>query len=386
MKVCFVCSEYPPGPHGGIGTMTRLLARALVKNGHQVRSVGIYPDWYHAPEYEEDQGVRVWRIPEAKHTFGWGFSRLALYKRLAGWVRSGEVDVIEVPDYQGWAAGWRPLAAPVVVRMNGTLAYFAAELHTRCSPIAYHLERASFRRADYTCSVSRYTAEKTERVFNMPLGQCAVLYNPVELPPQVVASAAPRNRVVFSGTLTAKKGIVSLVKAWPSIVKSMPDFELHVFGKDGKAADGGSMQNFLSSLLSNGSRSSVHFHGHVSREALFDAYRNAAAAVFPSYAEAFAIAPLEAMACGCPTVYSTRGSGPELLSTGREGFLVDPDEPSQIAQAVLSLAQNPEAARRMGEAGRLRVSQTFALDRLIAQNEEFYQRCIDDFHARHSFN
>jgi hypothetical protein len=80
MKICFVCNEYPPGMHGGIGTMTQVLARALVKNGHEVRAVGLCPQGYGAPEAEVDQGVEVSRLPERQHPLGWVFSRYRLFQ------------------------------------------------------------------------------------------------------------------------------------------------------------------------------------------------------------------------------------------------------------------------------------------------------------------
>jgi glycosyltransferase involved in cell wall biosynthesis len=164
-------------------------------------------------------------------------------------------------------------------------------------------------------------------------------------------------------------------------LKACPDAELHIFGKDGRADDGRSMQAVLASML-NGARSSVHFHGHVARETLLDAYRTFAAAVFPSRAEAFAIAPLEAMAGGCPTIYSRRGSGPELLRHEVEGLLIDPDNPDQIAEAIVCLLTDAAAARRLGEAGMIRVRECFSTEHLATKNIVFYEHCLKDFRLR----
>jgi glycosyltransferase involved in cell wall biosynthesis len=112
------------------------------------------------------------------------------------------------------------------------------------------------------------------------------------------------------------------------------------------------------------------------------ALRHATVAVFPSYAEAFAFAPLESMAQGCPTVYSTRGSGTELIRDGQDGILVDPDRPAEIAAAILRLLRDPALARRMGAAGRARVAQEFSLDVLLDRNVTFYRACIDGFRER----
>jgi glycosyltransferase involved in cell wall biosynthesis len=105
----------------------------------------------------------------------------------------------------------------------------------------------------------------------------------------------------------------------------------------------------------------------------------ASVAVYPSHAEAFAMAPLEAMACSCATIYSTRGSGPELIEDGCDGLLVDPGNPDQIADAVIQVLKNPRWARTLGEAGRRRVSETFATSVLIPQYERFYRTCIASY-------
>jgi glycogen synthase len=366
--------------------MTQVLGRALARNGHEVRVVGVYPPWYHAPETEVDHGVQVSRLREREHPLGWIFSRYQLYQTVSDLAQKGLVDVVEVPDYAGWAAGWRRLSAPVVTRLHGSLTYFASELHKPVENTSYWLERASLRRADYACSVCKYTAEMTERVFKVPMDSTAILYNPVETPSDTQGLARLRNRVIFSGTLTPKKGIVSLIKAWPIVASSQPDAALHVFGKDGRAENGQGMQEFLRSLLPANALAGVHFHGHVSREELFASYRTATTAVFPSYAEAFAVAPLEAMACGCPTIFSKRGSGPELLTHEREGLLVDPDKPEEIAASILRVLQDASFAREIGEAGRVRIHNAFSIDQLVAENVAFYERCAEDFRRKSSLN
>jgi glycosyltransferase involved in cell wall biosynthesis len=114
------------------------------------------------------------------------------------------------------------------------------------------------------------------------------------------------------------------------------------------------------------------------------ALAGASAAVFPSYAEAFALAPIEAMGSGTPTVYSRRGSGPELIRDGHDGLLVDPDRLEEIAFALVRLLTNDMLARSLGAAGRKRVTETFAPDRLVPANLAFYRQCIAEHRGRHS--
>ena len=62
MNILYICDEYPPGKNGGIGTMVQVLGRELVKQGHNVHVAGLYGYRYGSSDYEEDKGVRVYRL------------------------------------------------------------------------------------------------------------------------------------------------------------------------------------------------------------------------------------------------------------------------------------------------------------------------------------
>jgi glycosyltransferase involved in cell wall biosynthesis len=197
--------------------------------------------------------------------------------------------------------------------------------------------------------------------------------------------ARDKNKVIFTGTLTVKKGVVSLFDAWRAVRQRYPEAELHVLGKD-TLYQGQSMEKFLLSRLDECSRIGVHFHGHVSRERLRRELRTARVAVFPSFAEAFAFAPIEAMACGCPTIYSWRTSGPELMRSNIDGILINPDDTEELAAAIVRVLSNDDLAHRLGEAARERVAQNFTTQQLMPRLEEFYHRCVRQFGSRRHLN
>jgi len=377
MRVCFVCSEYPPHPCGGIGRLTQLLARGLVRAGHEARVIGVYPLDDAAPDRQSDEGVQVWRLRSPGYRGGWLAARYRLYRTVRDWARRGEVDLVEVPDYQGWAAGWGRLPVPLVARLSGSGTYFAAEMGQAATRVTRWLERATLRRADYWIAESRYVLAGTAHVFDLAPPAYTVLYNPVELPVQP-ATARARNRVVFAGTLTAKKGVVALARAWPRVRARCPEAELHVYGRDGAYA-GGSMREYLRSLMAADAEAGVQFHGHVSLDELHSVFRQARVAVLPSLAEGFALTPLHAMAAGCPTIYTRRSSGPEVIEHGRDGLLIDPERPETIAEAIVEVLEDDALAERLGRMGRARVEAQFALETAGALNERFYRWCRADF-------
>lgn len=382
MRICLLCNEYPPGPHGGLGTLARLLGKALVGAGHEVRVAGVFPGEFAGPPHEVDEGVRVWRLRGGSSRPAKALARRRLYRMVRDWTRDGRIDLVEAADWEGWVAGWPRLPVPVVARLNGSVAYFAAEAGESAPRLTAALERASLRRADAWSAASRYVAERTRAVFDLPLAPMPILHNPVELRPAPPESGRVPGRVVFSGRLIAKKGVEPLLRAWPHVRAGVPGAELHLFGRDGPAGRGGSMRALLQERIGGRADAGVVFHDHVEREELARALDTASVAVFPSFAEAFAFAPMESMASGCATVTSVRGSGPELVTDGRDGLLVEPSDPAAIAGAVIRLLMDAALRLRLGRAGRRRIAESFSMPVLLPANEAFYREAIERFHGR----
>ena len=215
---------------------------------------------------------------------------------------------ISTRAFRGMAAP----SAPLVLRAGGSFSYFFRELGQPIPLKTFQVERLSYQRADAWIAKSEYIGARTKALFHLRRGPHATLYNPVDAPACVPPfESRSDNEVVFTGTLTAKKGVMSLIEAWSAVQARVPRSELHIFGKDGTSPDGRSMKAYLRSQLPQAVRSSVHFHDHVTRTRIAAALATARVAVFPSFAEGFAWAPLEAMASGCPTIYTRIGSGPE---------------------------------------------------------------------------
>ncbi len=382
MRVGFVCAEYPPGPHGGIGTLVQMLARALVEAGHEVRVAGVHSRDYPAPDRETDRGVSVHRLRARSGLGGSLRSRAELFRFFRRLATAGELDVVEAPDWEGWTAGWPRLNSPVVVRLSGSSSFFESELGRSPRRPTFWIERAALRRADFVCAESRYVADRTREVFGLSSPPDAIIYNPVEAPIEGTRVERKRDRVLFAGTLIEKKGVRSLVRAWPRVIGARPGAELHVFGKPGTTAAGRSMQAELEDELRASGAGRVVFRGHVPLDQLSEELKAAHVVVLPSYAEGFSLMPLHAMACGCPTVYSRRGSGPEVITDGRDGLLVDPESPEEIASAILRILGDDVLASRLGEAGALRVRGQFAMRSVLRENILFYEKCIEAFRRK----
>lgn len=84
--------------------------------------------------------------------------------------------------------------------------------------------------------------------------------------------------------------------------------------------------------------------------------------------EAFGLVQVEAMACGKPVVCCQLNSGvPYVNQDGVTGFVVPPENAPALAAAARRLLVDPDLARRMGEAGRLRARREFSVDAMIGR-------------------
>jgi phosphatidylinositol alpha-1,6-mannosyltransferase len=68
--------------------------------------------------------------------------------------------------------------------------------------------------------------------------------------------------------------------------------------------------------------------------------------------EGFGIVFLEAMAFGKPVVGPRYGAPAEIIRDGQNGFLIDPEDPASVAEALSRLLADPDVAIAMGKAGR----------------------------------
>jgi glycosyltransferase involved in cell wall biosynthesis len=81
--------------------------------------------------------------------------------------------------------------------------------------------------------------------------------------------------------------------------------------------------------------------------------------VLPSIGETFGIASVEAMAAGLPVVTTRVGGATDIVVDGHTGYLIQPDDPAGLAQALESLIRDPARRQGMGERGRARAEERF---------------------------
>ena len=179
-----------------------------------------------------------------------------------------------------------------------------------------------------------------------------------------------RPNVVFVGRITRQKGVPVLLRAAAQL-----DPEVQLVLCAGQP-DTPELAQEVTDLVNNlrATRSGVIWiEGMLNRHEVIQLLSHATAFVCPSLYEPLGIVNLEAMACGTAVVASNVGGIPEVVADGQTGLLVPPDEPKALADALNTLARDPERANAMGEAGRQRAISDFDWISIALQTAKLYQ-------------
>jgi glycosyltransferase involved in cell wall biosynthesis len=166
------------------------------------------------------------------------------------------------------------------------------------------------------------------------------------------------------GRFSHEKGHTNLLTAWTDVLRVKPNARLVLVGS-------GPAESDLRAMASRLPVGSVIFTGYRYDLAAwlktFDIY------VQPSLSEGLGTTVLDAMACRLPVIASRVGGLCEVIEDQRTGILVPPDQPSQLAAAILQILGSSEKAAAMGLAGRRRVEESFACERMIDAYSSLYQ-------------
>jgi len=123
--------------------------------------------------------------------------------------------------------------------------------------------------------------------------------------------------------------------------------------------------------LGIGSR--ITFHGFDPQPEFL--HRAADVFVYPSNYDTFGLVVTEAMASGLAVVAGRNIGAAELITSGRDGMLCDPEDPKSLAAALDQLASDPGAARNLAAAGR-QVIQRQSWDACAAATLQVYEEAL----------
>jgi glycosyltransferase involved in cell wall biosynthesis len=157
-------------------------------------------------------------------------------------------------------------------------------------------------------------------------------------------------RACFVGRVELAKGAGYLLQAWRRL--ALPNAELVLVGD---------VKPEMRSLLRTYADATVRTLGVLPARALTQRYRESDLFVFPSVNEGLAQVLLEAMSSGLPVVASDHSGADDLVTEGKDGFIVPVRDVDRLAEAILWCYQHRNETIAMGLAAREKIESQFTL-------------------------
>jgi glycosyltransferase involved in cell wall biosynthesis len=397
MRFCMVTTFYPPYNFGGDGLFVQALSRALVESGHEVEVVHC-EDAFRlkagsvvVPEIEDDD-VKVHRLKSSLGALSpiltQQLGRPALKSAKLKAVLNRDFDVVNFHNIS-------LIGGPKILSLSSAPVTFYTLhehwllcpthslwknqeeecLHPQCFGCSVKsgvppqiwrytsLLKQNLPNVDVLLSPSAYTAEVHQR--RGILTPLMILPTFSRLAPATTRSpeTSTRPRFVFSGRITAAKGVQDLLETFAGLT----DYELSLAGEG----------ELLPSLRSQFAHcQNIRFLGRLTDTELVELYQSATALVVCSRApEVFPLVVLEALACGTPAIVRDVGGSREAVDQTGAGLVYQNSD--ELIRGVHSLAQDKDLHSRLGRLARSGYQTHYSAQNYLRS----YLALIDELHG-----
>lgn len=403
MHLLYVLPEFPPDFGGGIATVYGRLLPRLAADGHRITVVLASRERLDQPGYRW-QGVEVVplqrpQLAQAQEELkGWrhhAFLHHFLPLAWAAWHQAQELgpfDLVEVTDWAllfiPWLVQQRP--QPVVVSLHGS----CGQVDWHGNPAARSgegqlvrlLEAAILPLADAVIANSNLNAEFWWQ-------QCGV--RPQVIPPLVgglaESDSAPApsdsswrglrsDRAVVVGRLQNWKGPAVLCRA----LRLLPGQQVDWIGQDTAWEESTiSTADHLRRMFPDVVDHQLHLLGKLPPDQVRARISQAAFLCVPSLFDVFNMTVVEAMSARTPVICSRQAGAAMLIQHRQSGFLFDPDEPLQLAQAIRDL-QAFSSAQKAGlcRSAMKQVTSTCEATIVVRETTDVYLQSIQNWQPR----
>lgn len=284
-----------------------------------------------------------------------------------------------------------PVSAPPIFYLNKSVVtvhdltwVFYPETMTMIAHLYWNFFMGwGIKRARRIIAVSESTKKDLLNHYNLPEASVRVIYeslinglNQAELTKDYIERVKKKYELserylLYVGILEPRKNIKGLIQAFHK-AKREAKFEYKMVIVGGK---GWLFSEIFQVVKDLNLEDDVIFTGFVPDEDLPGIYSGAELFVFPSLYEGFGLPPLEAVSYGLPVIISNTSSLPEVI--GDAGIPVDPNNPDDIAQAMLRVIKDKNLRMELKDKGLCRIKE-FPLERMIRETIKVYEEVADE--------
>lgn len=364
MKITLMVPFFPPKWRGGVEISTYKIAKHLAQRGHEVSVITSLDKGL--PVRSSEQGFFVYRTR---------YPRIKIIGIMIFWLGIWLILTRINPDVVHGQTANMALPALLNRKMRGKPYYIwgqGSEIYLRWLFKKQYL-KLIFKHASMVIALTEDMRREIREICDR---QVVVVPNGVDLNQfenvsgkdirRQLEISVGRKVIVFVGRLHPIKGLGYLVRAMKLVKERNKDAVLVMVG-------GGEEKGRLEKLAADlGLLEDIRFVDSVASEEVPRFLMASDVFVLPSMSEGFPNVILEAMACGLPIVATRVGGLPEIIEDGKNGLLVEPGNPEQIAGSILQLLGDDRVREKISENNREKVK-NYDWERVIDKLEEIYR-------------
>lgn len=392
MRICFVSDVFPPRSIGGIERYLDDLTRKLSERGVKTY---VITGTYNHKSTEKKGNLTVYRRSFMDRSLKEDQRRKGrkLFNFLDKFIDNKGIDLIEAENlYKRYSFGFG--LALNMLSFNADIPLML-RMHSDCSN---EMDKSLLKHLLWTkvVGVSRYITEHAYEV-GLPVRKIVTVYPGVDtyafrpdLGKEWLRSRIDVNNddililcatrlVTASKPLLEEKGITTLLKAFSTlsqrykklkllIAAALPPSEFRKYFDD-------TVKKIHDLARLNEIDDKIIIKSFALDEMPF-VYNGSDIFVLASRRESFGLSYAEAMSCCLPVIGTTVGAVPEVVRNTKNGYLVEPDNPVELARKIEILIEKPKRRKIFGKKGRIIVLQKFNLDATVEKLLRIFDSCI----------
>lgn len=240
------------------------------------------------------------------------------------------------------------------------------------SRVSYTLEKMLLNRSDMITAVSNSVAKELVEEYKIQRDRINVVYNGVDETVFVPNGSKPEKEyILYVGSLAYRKGLFDLIECGKYVCDRYPDINFVIVG------DGVLRNKLLEKIKKLNLENRFIFRGHISKAELIKSYQNATIHVVPSHYEGLPTVLLEAMSCGLPVVATSVSGNLDVIKSGKNGILVHPKNPKELARNISVLLDNDKMRKELGKNARKTIEEQYTWQIISNRILQHYKSLIE---------
>lgn len=163
--------------------------------------------------------------------------------------------------------------------------------------------------------------------------------------------------ILFLSNMMQAKGVWDLIRACKLLKEKGKEFKCFFVGKWSDISE----EHFITEIYKLGLENIVHAYGAKYGKEKTEFLEKTDVFVFPTLNEAFGLVLLEAMEYEIPCIATNEGGIPSIVNNNETGFIINKNNPTELADKIEYMIEHPDIRHKMGSAGKLKFINKFTI-------------------------